>query len=347
VQAANKRTRRIGLLRVWLTAPSAPVAARPPIVLLLASTGLSTLPLGALSVGTVVWVIHAGPPDVAGGFVCVVLFSVVVLLLAVRSAGVTRGLLIGHGEAFGNAIWLARMVAFVPGSVVVRGGSRIGAGDSETSSVATVLHRSEQVLYVPGPGVRAWASRQHQEVRHGARCDGAECQGDARAGGDGVAGSAGRGARVPIVVGRRARGAAPMMRALVYDPAVAGGLRLASVAEPEPRPGQVLVDVEAIALNFGEVVFHHGRPLGSVVGWDAAGTVAAGELVGRRVVTFTCWTTAGSCRASGWPPERQPPSTSRRPGSPAPGSASSPSRSAASGLAQTWPIWWDCLAPES
>lgn len=77
-----------------------------------------------------------------------------------------------------------------------------------------------------------------------------------------------------------------MMRALVYDPAVTGGLGLASVAEPEPGPGQVLVDVEAIAVNFGEVVFQHGREPGTVVGWDAAGTVATGKLAGRRVVTF-------------------------------------------------------------
>lgn len=77
-----------------------------------------------------------------------------------------------------------------------------------------------------------------------------------------------------------------MMRTLIYTPSVPGGLRLASVAEPHPQPGQVLVDVEAISLNFGEVAFHHGQEPGGIIGWDAAGTVRTGELAGCRAVTF-------------------------------------------------------------
>jgi NADPH:quinone reductase-like Zn-dependent oxidoreductase len=77
-----------------------------------------------------------------------------------------------------------------------------------------------------------------------------------------------------------------MMRALIHDPSVPSGLRLASVAEPQPRPGHVLVDIQAISLNFGEVAFRHGQEPGSIVGWDAAGTVRTGELAGCRVVTF-------------------------------------------------------------
>jgi len=76
------------------------------------------------------------------------------------------------------------------------------------------------------------------------------------------------------------------MRALVYDPTAPSRLRMDSVAEPGPAAGQVLVDVEAVSVNFGEVVFHHGREPGGVIGWDAAGVVRAGELAGARVVTF-------------------------------------------------------------
>jgi NADPH:quinone reductase-like Zn-dependent oxidoreductase len=83
------------------------------------------------------------------------------------------------------------------------------------------------------------------------------------------------------------------MRALVHDPDARHGLRLAEVPEPEPAPGQVLVDVSAVSLNFGEVTFlaDHQKP-GAVPGWDASGVVAASALdgsgppVGSRVVTF-------------------------------------------------------------
>jgi NADPH:quinone reductase len=83
------------------------------------------------------------------------------------------------------------------------------------------------------------------------------------------------------------------MRALVYDPDAAQGLRLAEVPEPQPEASQVLVEVGATSLNFGEVAFlrERNKP-GDVAGWDAAGTVIAvaadgsGPRGGARVVTF-------------------------------------------------------------
>jgi NADPH2:quinone reductase len=73
------------------------------------------------------------------------------------------------------------------------------------------------------------------------------------------------------------------MRALVYDPGHAQKLVFADVPDPLPASAQALVQVHAVSLNFGEVLFlselHHP---GEVPGWDAAGVVlrAAAYLVG-------------------------------------------------------------------
>lgn len=83
------------------------------------------------------------------------------------------------------------------------------------------------------------------------------------------------------------------MRALVHDPDAPAGLRLGDAPDPVPEPGQVLVEVGAVALNFGEVKYvARQRQPGEVPGWDAAGVVVAaaaagsGPPVGSRVVTF-------------------------------------------------------------
>jgi NADPH:quinone reductase len=82
------------------------------------------------------------------------------------------------------------------------------------------------------------------------------------------------------------------MRALVADPSASPALAIADVPEPTPGPGQLLVDVEAASVNRGEVRLAAAKPAGTVIGWDAAGTVAAlGEGVtqfdvGDRVVAL-------------------------------------------------------------
>src|SRR6516164_1540180 len=83
------------------------------------------------------------------------------------------------------------------------------------------------------------------------------------------------------------------MQALVYDPDAPHGLRLGEAPDPQPGASQVLVDVHATSLNFGEVAFLRNRNKpGDVTGWDAAGTVitaaadGSGPPVGARVVTF-------------------------------------------------------------
>ncbi|AKS33445.1 zinc-binding dehydrogenase [Mycolicibacterium goodii] len=81
------------------------------------------------------------------------------------------------------------------------------------------------------------------------------------------------------------------MRAIVYDPLAPANLRFDEVAEPVAAAHEVLIDVQAIALNFGELHFiDHARKPGEVPGWDTAGIVTAaaadgsGPPVGARVV---------------------------------------------------------------
>ncbi|MHA3020778.1 zinc-binding dehydrogenase [Mycobacterium sp. BMJ-28] len=83
------------------------------------------------------------------------------------------------------------------------------------------------------------------------------------------------------------------MRAIVYDPQAAANLRFGEVGEPVPDAGQAVIDVHAIALNFGEVHFiDQMRKPGEVPGWDSAGVVVraaadgSGPGVGARVVGF-------------------------------------------------------------
>jgi NADPH2:quinone reductase len=67
------------------------------------------------------------------------------------------------------------------------------------------------------------------------------------------------------------------------------GLRMADVPEPEPRPGQALVEVRAVAVNRGELSMMAMLPPGSQLGWDIAGTVlrpaadGSGPAAGTRV----------------------------------------------------------------
>lgn len=83
------------------------------------------------------------------------------------------------------------------------------------------------------------------------------------------------------------------MRAVVYAPGQPANLRFDDVAEPVPADNEVLVDVKAIALNFGEIHWiANARQPGEVPGWDAAGVVTraaadgSGPPAGSRVVTF-------------------------------------------------------------
>ncbi|MFF9621179.1 zinc-binding dehydrogenase [Streptomyces griseosporeus] len=79
------------------------------------------------------------------------------------------------------------------------------------------------------------------------------------------------------------------MKALVTGGA---GVRLESVPEPEPHPGQALVEVAAVAVNRGELALMDVLPAGSRLGWDVAGTVVraaadgSGPPAGTRVAVL-------------------------------------------------------------
>jgi NADPH:quinone reductase-like Zn-dependent oxidoreductase len=82
------------------------------------------------------------------------------------------------------------------------------------------------------------------------------------------------------------------MRAVVVDPGSPGRLSLAQVPEPSPTPSEVLVRVEALSLNRGEVRRAESAEPGFRPGWDLAGTVeraaadGSGPPEGTRVVGF-------------------------------------------------------------
>ncbi|MEE6164253.1 MULTISPECIES: zinc-binding dehydrogenase [unclassified Mycolicibacterium] len=84
------------------------------------------------------------------------------------------------------------------------------------------------------------------------------------------------------------------MRAIVYDPQAPAKLRFDDVTEPAVADSQALIDVHAIALNFGELHFiEQMRRPGEVPGWDTAGVVTqaasdgSGPPEGTRVVGFS------------------------------------------------------------
>ncbi|APR88570.1 alcohol dehydrogenase, zinc-binding protein [Minicystis rosea] len=83
------------------------------------------------------------------------------------------------------------------------------------------------------------------------------------------------------------------MRAVIYDPSQPRGLRSADVPPPSPTPSQVLIEVHAVSLNFGETAFlAEMRKPGEVPGVDAAGVVVraaadgSGPKEGTRVTSF-------------------------------------------------------------
>jgi len=81
------------------------------------------------------------------------------------------------------------------------------------------------------------------------------------------------------------------IRAVVVDPDAPNRLALARVEEPSPTPSEVLVRVEAVSLNRGEVRRAESNEPGFRPGWDLAGTVeraaaGSGPPEGSRVVGF-------------------------------------------------------------
>ncbi|HUY96632.1 MAG TPA: zinc-binding dehydrogenase [Verrucomicrobiae bacterium] len=71
------------------------------------------------------------------------------------------------------------------------------------------------------------------------------------------------------------------MLGLVADPAAPERVALRELPEPEPGPGTAVVEVEAVALNRGELNRLQTAPDGWRPGWDLAGRVAVAATDGR------------------------------------------------------------------
>ena len=69
------------------------------------------------------------------------------------------------------------------------------------------------------------------------------------------------------------------MRALVADRSSPSGVSLTEAPEPQPAPGETLVEVKAVSLNRGEVRRLPARAEGTIPGWDVAGVTADGTRV--------------------------------------------------------------------
>src|SRR4051794_5953812 len=88
------------------------------------------------------------------------------------------------------------------------------------------------------------------------------------------------------------------MLAIVNTPAGPEPVAIREVAEPEPKPNEVLVAVRAFSLNRGELRLFQVRPEGWRPGQDIAGIVlraaadGSGPAAGTRVV--------GLCDQAGW-----------------------------------------------
>ncbi|MGW0163461.1 zinc-binding dehydrogenase [Mycobacterium sp. NPDC003323] len=94
------------------------------------------------------------------------------------------------------------------------------------------------------------------------------------------------------------------MRAIVFDPDAPRKFALAEAPDPVPTaPNELLIEVKAISLNFGEVYYGDNADApGDIPGWDSAGIVVSaaadgsGPSVGTRV--------AGADWSAGWAQRR-------------------------------------------
>ncbi|GAA3566586.1 zinc-binding dehydrogenase [Amycolatopsis ultiminotia] len=83
------------------------------------------------------------------------------------------------------------------------------------------------------------------------------------------------------------------MRALLADRGTPAGIRLGTVADPDPAPSEALVRTVALSLNFGETELLADSADGAVPGWEAAGIVerqaadGSGPAAGTPVVLVT------------------------------------------------------------
>ena len=89
-----------------------------------------------------------------------------------------------------------------------------------------------------------------------------------------------------------------MKAAVYYETGAPDVLRYEDVPDPEPLPGMVVIDVEAISIEGGDTLNRSGGDMATtphVVGYQAAGTISAvGEgvterEVGQRVVGTMLW----------------------------------------------------------
>src|SRR5690606_11437320 len=104
---------------------------------------------------------------------------------------------------------------------------------------------------------------------------------------------------------RSGRYDSPRMDAVMKTAAGAGNVEVRQVAEPQPGPGEALIEVAAAGICGTDLHIFHDEFRSNppvVLGHEVAGTVAAvgegvdGRLVGQRVTTETYYSTCGACR---------------------------------------------------
>lgn len=80
------------------------------------------------------------------------------------------------------------------------------------------------------------------------------------------------------------------MKAVAYDRS-SDSFILREAPDPKPKRSELLIEVKAFSLNHGEIKIFSKMGMGSVPGWDAAGTVVqsvpGGPEVGSSIVSFS------------------------------------------------------------
>ncbi|GAA0247437.1 hypothetical protein [Cryptosporangium japonicum] len=126
------------------------------------SVGFAALLFGLLALGTVGWSIYK---IAIFSLVCGLPLTLFLVFIATLAAATARGMLLGAGEAFQRGVALGRLVAFIPGLVVIRGTFQ-AFDEADPAKIITVLLALVIVVISVGPSIVARKSPHCEAIEH-------------------------------------------------------------------------------------------------------------------------------------------------------------------------------------